>query len=248
MYKLQIIFLSFFIYSIIGWICEMICCNTKSNHFVNRGFLIGPYCPIYGVGAVIMTLLIKPSNDVAATFLKAMAICSILEYITSVIMEKLFQTRWWDYSTKNFNLNGRICLQTMILFGIGGVVIIEWANPIIFGLIYNLNQIALTIIATITFVIFMTDLIVSYNIINGFKKVQRDIRKDSTEEVTKLVRKTLKEKNYFSKRLVYSFPDFKSMVKKYDKKVIKEKKKLEKKIEKEKQKLKKLKKKQKYID
>lgn len=212
MYQLQVVFLVFIIYSIIGWVLEIISCYRIDHRIINRGFLIGPYCPIYGVGAIIMTILIRPSNDIFAIFLKAMAICSILEYITSYLMEKMFKTRWWDYSKKPFNINGRICLETMVLFGLGGVAIIAWSNPIIYGVIYSLNHIALLVIFIVSFIIFTSDLIISYNIIKNFKKLPKDIRKDSTEEITNMVRKELKKKGYFSKRLVYSFPDFKSIV------------------------------------
>lgn len=238
MYDLRILFLVFIIYSIVGWIIEVINFLLLERKFINRGFLIGPYCPIYGVGSVFITLLISPTNDFVSTLLKAMVICSILEYTTSYLMEKIFKTRWWDYSKNKFNINGRICLETMVLFGIGGVIVVEYASPFILNLLNSLNSLALNIIVAAIAVIFITDVIVSYNIINNFKKVPKTIRKDSTEEITKLVKQVLKNKNYFSKRLVNSFPNFKTIVKKYDKKLEKRKLKLKEKIEKNKKKLK----------
>ena len=100
------------------------------KRFINRGFLIGPYCPIYGCGAVLITLLLqKFVNDPITLFVYGIIICSILEYTTSFIMEKLFNARWWDYSTKKFNINGRICLETMIPFGLLGLAIVYIINP-----------------------------------------------------------------------------------------------------------------------
>ena len=89
----------FFIYSIIGWIIEVINCYGWYGKIVNRGFLIGPYCPIYGCGAVLMTFIIPENNDLLSVFLKAFAICTLLEYITSYLMEKLF-----NYFTKKSNI------------------------------------------------------------------------------------------------------------------------------------------------
>lgn len=228
MERFKLLVLIFFIYSFIGWIVEIINCYGWYKKIVNRGFLIGPYCPIYGCGSVLMTLIIPGNNDLLSVFLKAMAICSILEYVTSWLMEKLFKTRWWDYSKKKFNLNGRICLETMVLFGIGGVAIINFINPIILKVISMIPNIILNIILIIISIIFIIDVIVSYNIISHFKKAPRTLKKDSTEEVTKLVRQTLKENSVLDKRLVNSFPNLQVIVKKYDKRIEKQKKKIKK--------------------
>lgn len=233
---IRILFLLFIMYSMIGWAIEVMNSFMLEKKWINRGFLIGPYCPIYGVGSILMTLLIKPSNDFVATFLKAMAICSILEYLTSYIMEKLFKIRWWDYSNNRFNINGRICLQTMTLFGIGGVIVVEIASP---AFIFDLNLLSnnfITIISILLTLLFITDIIVSYNIISSIKQVSLNVKKDSTEEITLMVRDALKEKNYLYKRLINSFPDFQSLTKKYDKKIAKQLKK----VKKEKEKLKNL--------
>ena len=114
-------FLLFIIYSIIGWILEIIFAFINLKKFVNRGFLIGPYCPIYGAGCLLLTILLsKYAEDTIVLFALSIIICSILEYLTSWIMEKIFKLRWWDYSDMKFNINGRICLETMIPFGIIG--------------------------------------------------------------------------------------------------------------------------------
>ena len=232
----RVLFLLFIMYSIVGWAIEVINCYILNRKWTNRGFLIGPYCPIYGCGSILMTLLVSDETDIISTFLKCMSICSILEYMTSYIMEKMFKTRWWDYTKNKFNINGRICLQTMILFGLAGIIIIKVASPAFIFDINLLSNLALNIIFGICFVLFFTDLIVSYNIVSSFKKIPRTIRKDSTEEMTKLVRKTLKEKNYLYRRMLNSFPDFQSIVKKYDKRLERQKKKLQK----DKEKLKKM--------
>ena len=99
-----------FFYSVVGWIYESTLCSVRAHKFINRGFLNGPYCPIYGWGAVLDILILgKVQNPVLLFFLGAIVTCS-LEYFTSYIMEKLFHARWWDYSKRKFNINGRVCL------------------------------------------------------------------------------------------------------------------------------------------
>lgn len=242
MLDLRVLFIVFIIFSFIGWICEMITEYISHHDIINRGFLIGPYCPVYGVGSVLMMLLISSNNDLISVFLKAVAICSILEYLTSLIMELMFKTRWWDYTEYKFNINGRICLETMVLFGIGGVIVVKYVGPYLLSILNILSIGTLTFISLALAIIFFSDVIVSYNIISSFKNIPKGIRKDSTEEVTKMVRKVLKSKSYLYQRLVNSFPKFKTITKKLDIKKEKKKEKLEKKIKKEKGKLKELKK------
>ena len=101
----EIYFLLFLIYSIAGWLIETIGEIFKSGKLVNRGFLIGPYCPIYGYGVILITFLLsKYKDDVFLTFVLAMVICGILEYLTSYLMEKIFHARWWDYKRMRFNI------------------------------------------------------------------------------------------------------------------------------------------------
>ena len=125
-------FLLFFIYSLLGWIAESIYVSIKEKKFVNRGFLIGPYCPIYGFGSILMILYLTQYKDNFVTvFLLGIFICCLLEYMTSYLMEKIFKARWWDYSDKKYNLNGRICGENALLFGLGSIVIIYLLNPFI---------------------------------------------------------------------------------------------------------------------
>ena len=116
------IFIAFWFFSILGWILEVIVCSISDKRLVNRGFLIGPYCPIYGFGSLIM-LMISPYKDhLFVCFILALTLCSTLEYFASFLMEKLFKIRWWDYSHDAFNINGRICLRNALAFGALGVI------------------------------------------------------------------------------------------------------------------------------
>ena len=122
----------FITYSFLGWVMEVVLKLINEHKFVNRGFLIGPVCPIYGWGVLFIVLLIDGNfSDILSVFLKSILICSILEYSTSFVMEKLFKARWWDYSNKRFNINGRICLETMIPFGVMGSLIVIFVHPFI---------------------------------------------------------------------------------------------------------------------
>ena len=138
---LECYILLFFTGAFLGWVMEVVCKLIQFGRFINRGFLIGPYCPIYGFGAVLVTALLTPfSASPPAVFVLAMAVCGTLEYLTSYVMEKLFHARWWDYSHRRFNLNGRVCAGTLIPFGLLGLGMVYVARPLLFGLYLKLPQ------------------------------------------------------------------------------------------------------------
>lgn len=212
--SLSLLVVLFITYSIIGWVIEEIDILILQKKVVNRGFLIGPYCPIYGFGSLFIILFLnKYLDDPIVLFFMTMISCGILEYLTSFIMEKIFKTRWWDYSDEKFNINGRICLETLVLFGIGGLVISYLAQPFIMSILTLIPANILNIIAIILSIIFIIDNIVSFKIILNFKLVATNIRKDYTEEITAKVREVLKKKSIFSNRLVKAFPNFKTILK-----------------------------------
>lgn len=202
-------FLLFLIYSFIGWLIEVIGKLIEKHKFINRGFLIGPICPIYGHGCILMILTLSRYKDNPLTlFIYAIFICSLLEYFTSYFMEKIFKARWWDYSTKRFNLNGRICAETMIPFGILGTLVICVINPIFEYLLNLFNFETIKITAIILFIIYIIDYTISLTIMFGFKGTLKTVEKDGTEEITKKVKKILINKNVLYKRLVEAFPNF----------------------------------------
>ena len=208
MVELRNMFILFMIYSLIGWIIEIIDIYVLEKKVVNRGFLIGPYCPIYGVGALLMTWILEGTADLFGLFVKAMVICTILEYLTSYLMEKLFKIRWWDYTQNKFNINGRICLETMLLFGLGGCIMIKYTNPFFAGIIANCNPIVLNIISIVLACFFIADMVLSFNIVNKIKKSTLNIRGDATEEIKEKVKKVLMN-SYFANRLMKAFPNVK---------------------------------------
>ena len=109
---LNIYILLFFIYSFMGWILEEIYAFYIHKKFINRGFLMGPLCPLYGVGCLALTFILhKFSNNILLLFVLSMIICSAIEYLIGYLLEKIFSLRWWDYSDEKYNLDGRICLK-----------------------------------------------------------------------------------------------------------------------------------------
>ena len=205
-YSIGMLFLLFIIYSFLGWCMEMVVCYFATRKWVNRGFLIGPICPIYGWGCLLIILLLKRYlDDPLVLFVMSMVLCSLLEYYTSYLMEKLFKARWWDYSHKKYNINGRICLDNILAFGILGLLMMYFINPFVVKMLGFVSTKVLNIVAIVIFVIFLVDNIVSLKVISGFKKVAKSIHKDSTEEITKKVREILSSQGKLYRRLVSAF-------------------------------------------
>lgn len=205
-YSIGMLFLLFIIYSFLGWCMEMVVCYFATRKWVNRGFLIGPICPIYGWGCLLIILLLKRYlDDPLVLFVMSMVLCSLLEYYTSYLMEKLFKARWWDYSHKKYNINGRICLDNILAFGILGLLMMYFINPFVVKMLGFVSTKVLNIVVIVIFVIFLVDNIVSLKVISGFKKVAKSIHKDSTEEITKKVREILSSQGKLYRRLVSAF-------------------------------------------
>lgn len=204
--------LLFFIYSFAGWIIESTGDIIRKKKFVNRGFLIGPYCPIYGAGVLAITILLKKyCDDIPLTFILIILICGILEYITSYVMEKIFKARWWDYSNRKMNINGRICIENLVLFGIGGTLVIYIINPFLIKYINMIPEIIMHIITGILVIAFITDTIVSFKIIFNLKEMSKEF-KDNTVEISDKVKKIIKRKYRLYRRLVRAFPKIKDKV------------------------------------
>lgn len=122
----------FIIFSFLGWLMETVRVSLKSGYYVNRGFATGPYCPIYGFGMCFVILLLSEFKDnVPALFVFGMIITTALEYFTAVGLEKIFKAKWWDYSYKRFNFQGRISLDISVAWGVLSVVMIEFVVPLI---------------------------------------------------------------------------------------------------------------------
>ena len=232
MYNVSYWFIIFIIYSFIGWIIDISDIFFHTKKIVNRGFLIGPYCPIYGVGVLLIIFLLKEFTDTPlALFVLASVICMTLEYLTSYVMEKWFNARWWDYSDRKFNLNGRICLETTIPFGLGAMIVIYVVQPFIVNLLNKIPNSITIIIGIILMIIFIIDAIISFSVITKIKDIDISKFKDDTEEINKKVKDYLKKSSPLMKRLIESFPDARISIKKLQKTFNKSKEKIIKKME-----------------
>ena len=124
------------IYSCLGWCCEVAFAALKTGRFVNRGFLNGPVCPIYGFGVLSVVLVLEPVKDnLLLLFFGSMVFTSLLEFIAGFAMERIFHDKWWDYSNNPFNIKGYICLEFSIIWGIACVLVVDIIHPIIMKLV-----------------------------------------------------------------------------------------------------------------
>ncbi len=120
----------FFIYAFLGWCAEVLYAAAVEKRFVNRGFLNGPVCPIYGVGVALIALFMGPfAGNLLALFVGSMILGSALEWIAGFLLEKIFRQKWWDYSNEPHNLNGYICLRFSVLWGFAGALVVRFIVP-----------------------------------------------------------------------------------------------------------------------
>ena len=171
-------FLIFILFSFIGWISEVIYVGVTSAHkFVNRGFLHGPLCPVYGFGGVVI-LMLPPSLYATwiPLFFASMILCTIVEYFVSWLMEKLFHTRWWDYSHYKIQLNGRICLLNSILFGFLGVVVIHFVYPLMIDLLNSLGQKVINVSGVIILAVLSVDIFFTVRKLVDFANVMKKLK------------------------------------------------------------------------
>lgn len=156
--------LLFSVYSLIGWLCESIYCSVPKGRWINRGFLAGPFCPVYGFGALLILTALSPLLGVfqfpwelILLFFAGMLLTSALEYATSVLLERVFHTSWWDYSKHKFQIHGRVCLTNSILFGLMSVLMLEFLHPLVLGLLQKIPLVLAAPAAGGLFVYFILD-------------------------------------------------------------------------------------------
>ena len=125
----------FFLLSIFGWLWEGFLYLFKDDIYVNRGFLTGPWLPIYGIGGIMLELLFHRWRDrPLMTFMSSMVLCTVLEYLAGWYLELTWGVKWWDYSEMPYNLHGRICLLSALLFGVGGMLLVWVVSPLFYSL------------------------------------------------------------------------------------------------------------------
>lgn len=191
-YLLTDIAIFFLVYAVIGWITEVIYQAVSKGIVVNRGFLNGPICPIYGFGSLFVILLVKAlgldhssfTAD-AQVFLLGMLLSTMLELIGGYTLLKIFHARWWDYNSKPFNYHGYICLEFSIIWGFGILVVVRRIQPFVEAVFGGIATSTVgAILLLIAYIAFISDFAVSVLITLGLnKRITRldDMKKSMTE-------------------------------------------------------------------
>lgn len=178
--------LYFIVYSFLGWVIESVFKTLIEKKWVNSGFLNGPFCPIYGFGALIMMLFLRPfKNNLVILFLMSFVILSIWEYIAGWLLEKKFNTKYWDYTDNFLNINGRVCLLNSIFWGILGVAFTAFIHPFVQNYVEMLSQDVILIIDITLCVIMGIDTVITTINIKSF---------DSSLQLIKELGETIKQK------------------------------------------------------
>lgn len=181
-YTLAQIFITFIIYAVLGWCLEVTFHLFKSKKFINRGFLHGPLCPIYGVGAVMVLMFLGHlENNFWSIFIGGAVFASLLELVTGYALEKIFNTRWWDYSKKKFNIGGYISLDFSILWGFVSVFMMDLLQPRVNRMVTSIPSNLVDPIALFIFGIFMLDLVTTVRTLVSLRAVLNEINEAKEE-------------------------------------------------------------------
>ena len=203
--------LLFFTAAFLGWCMEVTGKYFVYHRFINRGMLTGPCLPIYGAGACIVTIIVGlvpgSESSMGTTFFIAFFACGFIEYMASYVMEKKFHARWWDYSTKPMNLNGRIWMGNLMLFGIAGVVVCGYINPVLFGWYDSASLMVREIICGVLIILFISDYLMSHFVLKLVKVSVEQSEADNTEAISREVRLILSDRNIFYRRFADAYPD-----------------------------------------
>ena len=209
--RLADLMLLFFAYAFLGWCIEVTLKYFQFHRFINRGFLTGPWLPIYGAGAVLITEAVRAAAPLEAstgtTFLIAFVLCGTLEYLTSWFLEKRYHARWWDYSQKPMNLHGRVWIGNLILFGLGGVLIVNVFNPLLSRLAEHMTPALREGLAAGLSALFAADLVMTQFILKLVKTGVENSEADSTEEISREVRLLLTNRSVFHRRFAEAYPE-----------------------------------------
>ena len=202
-------FLLMIIYSTAGWVGEMIYHSIVIKHLSEkRGFLNGFLCPIYGHGALLVLYVLNGGlKNPLLTFLAGMVLTTALEYFTSWMMEAIFHMRWWDYSQKRFNINGRVCASNLLAFGVMGVFVVKVLKPFAFGLFAKIPPVWLDVISITLTALLVADVAISAGVLTKIRGAAESVRADNTEAITKAVREALMAQGFLLRHQLHAFPE-----------------------------------------
>ncbi len=222
MYQFSLFFMRLLIFSVIGYVVEMITCAIVEKKWTNRGFFCGPIIPIYGFGIILLSFFLTPLKsyysylpfNILLISFYGMVLTTSLEYFTGYLLEKIFHNKWWDYKNEKFNLHGRICLKNAVLFAVSSPIVVYILNPLVTNLLLEVKDSVLIIWAMISLVITFCDVVyscvVAYNLRSRIIIVQ-DLKNEKLTKIPgmfeKLLTKRLKGMTSFPKRLLNAFPN-----------------------------------------
>ena len=198
----------FFVYSFIGWCGEAAMAAVHRRKFVNRGFVSGPICPVYGAGAAAVAVFLPELKDqLFFLFLGGMIVTTFVEYLTGRLLELIFHRKWWDYSDQRFNLDGYVCLKNSAVWGLCSVLMICFFDPLLCRLLVLIPRLAGDILLWILGVLLVIDAVGSGVAVLGLKKKQSRITQITEElhKTSKLLENALTTR--IQKRMVKAFPN-----------------------------------------
>lgn len=170
----------FVIYAFLGWCLEVAIAKIQTGNFINRGFLNGPFCPIYGFSVMAVIILLSPfKSSLLVLFIGSVLLATFIEFITGYILEKTFNQKWWDYTDEPLNIKGYICLWTSLAWGIACVIVIYILQPLVNNFIHWLSNDVGNIIAISLIIVLLTDLVVTISSLSKVRQkliVLKDIR------------------------------------------------------------------------
>lgn len=176
------LFSYFIIYSFLGWCLEVLYHLYSSRKFVNRGFLHGPICPIYGSCGALMAWFLTPVvNNPFYLFLGGFILASIIEYVTGYLLEKLFGARWWDYTDEKFNIKGYVCLRFSIFWGVISIFVMRVIHPRIEALVYSIPPVLSESLYTFILILFVVDFTLTINNLIEFNNILKELNNIADE-------------------------------------------------------------------
>ena len=204
-YSLADIVFLFFIYSFVGWLWETVYCSIKDKKFAYRGFLVGPYCPVYGFAVTTVLLATAPfQSNILWLFLRGLLVATAFEYVAGWLLETVFHMKLWDYSQEFGNIQGRIAPRISLFWGFGIVVLVEFIQPGVMWLINHLNDwVALGIVIVMTADLIWTvmDTVKFQQAAATFENYVRTEQAKMLKSVREEFNDWTKQKEVFAKRL-----------------------------------------------
>lgn len=215
--------LYFFVYGFLGWCTEVAFAACKERKFVNRGFLNGPICPIYGIGVGIVVQFLTPyKENLVLLYIASVVMVTALEWVTGFILEKIFHNKWWDYSKMPLNLNGYVCLLFSLIWGVACVLIVDFIHPLIHKVLSWIPfPVGMTLIVVLSIVMFV-DLYVTASTIlkmnkhlEKMKEIAADLHRISDElgeSIYQEVVEVLERKDGWKLKVQEASDDFKDKI------------------------------------